>query len=453
MTTIYEPGTDPIQRRFGVTAAWATVFLIVHIPLGLAMRAYPVASTFHALFVLALGLSWAVAGHEERLAAWGGYVAVSDVLWRMTGASIPWEFAKYALVLVFTVSILRSGRLRAPALPFVYIGLLIPSSLLAVWTLGPRLGLNGIRFNLSGPVALAVGVWFFSRMRLSASECAAGLVGLIGPIISVGSIAVSGMYSAETVEFRSGSNLAASGGYGPNQVSAILGLGVMVSLLLLMMVRGRVWLSAVLISIMFGLASQSALTFSRGGLYTAAAGAVAAMPFLLRERGARRRLVISGPIILAVSVFVVIPRLVAFTGGAVQTRFEDTGVTGRDVIMKADLTIWGENPVLGVGPGLGLASRLTVLGVAPAAHTEWTRLLAEHGLLGFGAAICLVAMGLRPVASARSPLEKAVAAAFVVWAFFYMFHAGMRLAAPSFAVGLAQCRIGGSAGQPKKWRK
>jgi len=130
MTTFSHPVTGPPRASFGVTPGWAAAFLLAHVPLGLAMRANPVVSTTHALVVLGLGIGWAFAGYENRVALWGGYVAASDVLWRMTGASIQWEFAKYALALVFAFAILRSGRLRGPALPFIYMGLLIPSSIL-----------------------------------------------------------------------------------------------------------------------------------------------------------------------------------------------------------------------------------------------------------------------------------------------------------------------------------
>lgn len=440
MTTFPHPVTGPSRASFGVTPVWATAFLLVHVPLGLVMRAYPVVSTTHALFVFALGLGWALAGYENRVSVWGAYVAASDVLWRLTGASVPWEFAKYALALVFVFAILRSGRLRAPSLPLIYLGLLIPSSLLVVSRLEPRAAFNRISFNLSGPLALAVGVWFFSRLTLTASEYATLLVAMVGPIIGACSVVLSSIRSEEELFFKGASNFATSGGWGPNQVSALLGLGALLSVLLFVTTRGPGWLKAVLFVLIVGLASQSALTFSRGGLFTAAGAAAAAMPFLVRDRGARRRLLFGGTIALAITVFLVVPGLESFTRGALGVRFENLGTTGRDRIAMADFTIWKENPILGVGPGIGPEKRLAILGTAALAHTEWSRLLAEHGLLGAGAIICLFVMAQRAVASGRGSLGKALAAAFVVWAFLFMFHAGMRVAAPAFAIAVAQCR-------------
>jgi O-antigen ligase len=452
MTTFPGHLSGSPRSNVGLTPFWALTFLFLHVPLGLAMRASPAVSTIHAIFVFALGLGWALAGYENRLAVWGGYAAVSDVLWRMTDASVPWEFAKYTLVLILTLAILRSGRLRGPVLPFIYMGLLIPSSLLVVWLLGPEAAFNGISFNLSGPLALGVAAWFFSRLALTTSEYATLLIAMIGPILSVGSVALSGILSGEAFRFIRASNLATSGGFGPNQVSSVLGLGALLSLFLLLTTRRARWFKAILFSLMLGLACQSALTFSRGGLYTAAGALAVAVPFVVQDRGARWRLFIGGTVALGLAVFLVLPGLERFTGGALAARFEDTGTTGRDLIAKADFAIWSENPILGVGAGMGPASRLAILGHAPAAHTEWSRLVAEHGLLGLGAAVCLIAMAWRACARDRRPFERALAAGFATWAFLFMFHAGMRLAAPAFAVGLAQCRIRASTVQPEERR-
>src|SRR5450631_1001261 len=136
MTTFPGYVPSPPRSSDGLTPFWAVTFLLLHVPLGLAMRANPEVATGHAFVVLALGLGWAVAGYVNRVALWGGYAAASDVLWRMTGAAVRYEFGKYALALVFGFAILRSGRLRGSALPFIYLGLLIPSSFLAVWNLG-----------------------------------------------------------------------------------------------------------------------------------------------------------------------------------------------------------------------------------------------------------------------------------------------------------------------------
>ena len=53
----------------------------------------------------------------------------------------------------------------------------------------------------------------------------------------------------------------------------------------------------------------------------------------------------------------------------------------------ADLQIFAENPLFGLGPGTAMIERDRISGIG-IAHTEFTRLLSDHGSLG------LVAMGL-----------------------------------------------------------
>ena len=51
--------------------------------------------------------------------------------------------------------------------------------------------------------------------------------------------------------------------------------------------------------------------------------------------------------------------------------------------MYADLFIFVNNPIFGVGPGIGYYERLNHgLSQRVSAHTEYSRLLAEHGIAG-----------------------------------------------------------------------
>jgi O-antigen ligase len=153
----------------------------------------------------------------------------------------------------------------------------------------------------------------------------------------------------------------------------------------------------------------------------------------------RKRLLLGGALAIAIALGAVVPWLERLTEGTIAARFADVNVTGRDLLVKADLLTWEQNPLLGVGPGMAKANR-AILWRATASHTEWSRLLAEHGVLGLGAILCLLEMARRALSAHHSVLEKALPAMLLVWAFLFMAHAGMRLAAPSFAVALAQCR-------------
>src|SRR5690606_14266869 len=114
------------------------------------------------------------------------------------------------------------------------------------------------------------------------------------------------------------------------------------------------------------------------------------------------------------------------TGGAVSRRFSDTGLTGRDVLMRSDLRIWWEHPLIGVGPGRAAAERVEMMGRAAAAHTEFTRLLAEHGLLG-AAAMLVVLSGLwQRIRITRTLRFRAFIVALFTFSALYMITTGMR---------------------------
>jgi hypothetical protein len=104
--------------------------------------------------------------------------------------------------------------------------------------------------------------------------------------------------------------------------------------------------------------------------------------------------------------------------------------------MLAELRVWREHPLMGAGPGMAMGAR-ALPRVLAASHTEYTRLLAEHGLFGLGALLLLGLMAARRVSQAKSPAARAMVFSMMGWSLLYMGHSAMRLAAPAFLFGLA----------------
>jgi hypothetical protein len=76
------------------------------------------------------------------------------------------------------------------------------------------------------------------------------------------------------------------------------------------------------------------------------------------------------------------------------------------------------------------------------AHTEYTRLLAEHGLFGLAALFALIIGCMRAMQLAPPGRSRAWAGGLLVWALIYMGYAAMRVAAPGFVLGLILARFG-----------
>jgi O-antigen ligase len=376
-----------------------------------------------------------------------GYVVGAEVLWRMCHPPIPWQFAEYLLCFVCGVLLLRAGASRRPWLPVLYIGLLLPASLIPFATLPFEEARQAVSFNLSGPLCLAFCALWCSSLPLNVTGFERLGVVLLGPIGGVAFLGFLGLATSEDV-FSLNANFVASGGYGPNQVSALIGLGGLLAVLLYLG-ENRSWSWRLLLAgLALALLAQSALTFSRTGLYLFTAAFGVAAGFLLQAKSKTLHLLLLLAVLVAVAG-ASLPLLNAFTGGKLVERFSDTGLTGRDTIANMELQIWQEHPVLGAGAGMSEYLR-AMLGDPRPAHTEYTRLLAEHGLPGLGACLVLLLMTTQAFFRARGPWAKAIVSSFAVWAFLFMAASAMRLAAPAFLLGLIQARF--LANNPKRVR-
>jgi O-antigen ligase len=405
-------------------------FLALHIPLALAMTNITIISTVHALCTLALGV-WFLARDNEpyRLIYLTAYITGAEMLWRMTNAQVFWEFGKYAIAALLWLAILKQHRLiRADKRPLLYFVLLLPSCLLS-------LDRDKLSFNLSGPLALAVATMFFSTVKLTRAHMDRVFVALVAPTLGIAFLALNSTLTAGAIVFSNNSNSITSGDIGPNQVSSVLGLGLLAAVLYAMSSQQGRFLKIVMAGCAIWLGGQCALTFSRGGLWTAFGAIAVAVIYLLRDKRSRLALLATMAVVILSAIYLVFPTLNSFTGGAITDRFSSLSPTGRDLIFEADLIAFSENPLFGVGPGQSAAYHALLYG-NDVAHTEYSRLLAEHGSFGLVALLIMVAIVIGRFTRKQEPLEKAYALSFTTVALLFMVHAAMRLVMPAFMFGL-----------------
>jgi hypothetical protein len=423
---------------------WQLGFLAAHVPLALLLPKHSAPLMWHARLVFLLGVALALTSRRwERVACVAAYICGAEVYWRMRRADVPWEFAKYAIVLIFAIAIIRFGRFQKTIVPAAYFLLLLPSAALTVLGLPAEDARDVLSFNMSGPLSLAVCAMFFFSIRVSKRELKWILTCVTAPTVAIATVATVSLEKAQQYfdpEFGNQANRAASGGFGPNQVSAILGLGILCVFFILVIGVANTIASASLALLTLFLVRQCAITFSRGGLWMAGAGILSAAFYLARDKRTRLRLMGVAVVVIPLLVFVVWPRLEAMTGGKIGDRFANTDSTGRDLLVQGDLLTWSENPVLGAGPGMGGKNRLKYFHVATA-HTEYSRMLAEHGLLGLIALGLIGLMAFRNVWYAPTRLDKAFAAAMLAYSLLSMLVDGMRLSAAGFAFGLSGMRL------------
>jgi hypothetical protein len=417
------------------------VFILIHPFLALAMSASSLLATAHAILTICVGLIFAVFSKDERKAIYvTAYMVGAEVLWRMTNAGVFWEVGKYAVSAVLLIALIRNRRLNIAAFSTLYFLLLLPSTIYTINSSSLSDARSLISFNLSGPLSLMVCAWFFKAVPITRLQLQRMVMILIAPVTGIAAIAIYSTFTHRTILFTDTSNFISSGGFGPNQVSSVLGLAALLIFLYMFAKQDGRAIKMVLFLLLLVFAFQSALTFSRSGLYLAGAGMLTASLFLSRDIGVLVRNILLFLVLYLISQYLFLPWVDHFTQGQFIQRFQSLSLTGRDLIARSDWVIWMNNFWLGVGPGMSDALH-SLYFRASASHVEFTRLLAEHGFLGLLSLLLLAIMGMKSLLQAKGAVNRAFVAAMLVWFVAYLASNAMRLVAPSFLFGLAMNQV------------
>ena len=116
--------------------------------------------------------------------------------------------------------------------------------------------------------------------------------------------------------------------------------------------------------------------------------------------------------------------------------------SGRTEIIRTDVEMWYDHLVLGVGPGNSARMRPKYGWYSVAPHTEYSRLLSEHGILGLIFTLLIIGYPLVMVCDRRQPVfKRAVLAAFVMFSLTVMMHSATRLFATTMLYGIGWALI------------
>lgn len=412
-------------------------FLLAHIPLGLAMEASASLARLHGFLTIAVVMGGSLVFPRLSAIIYGVvYLAMGDVFWRMTEAGLPWEISKYGIVFVAAVVLARFYKRLPDPLSIGFFALLVPGAMITLLTVSFATARDQISFNLSGPLALACGVALFSVVRLRAHEFRRLTYLAVAPLAGVWVIAFQALLKTET--FSTNSSKEAVGGFGPNQVSTMLGFGALLCIMWALREPAKLH-RLIFFTMGTVLLIQSALTFSRGGLYNCAA-ALLCVGLLYIKRPSRVLFGLFGLLLFLFAVSPLLDEIDGFTDGQLAARFAETDVTGRDEIAGGDLDVWRQSPITGVGVGRSKELRETLFAGA-AAHTEFTRIIAEHGVLGILSIGVLGLIALRNLGGRQELWEQAWSLALMVWTAAAMTNAAMRVGAISLAFGMSSLRL------------
>jgi len=412
------------------------ILILSHLLLAILVQVDPIIISIHAYITLALGFYYTLMdSNAHRGLIVMSYIIGSELLWRGFGANVFWEYGKIITILLILLLIYRIGFTKIKLnLGAVYVLLLIPS-LISLDTNN----YTDITHSLLGPILLGMSVNLFKNISINRPQLYKMLFFATVPIITL--LAITN-YS--TI-FSGGFNYTSAyierietAGIGPNQASNILGLGVLFIFLLTQLFRDKTTLFFQILGIIAII--QTMLTHSRGGFWNTLISIVIFYFFQLTTTKSKVRLLIGAfPLILSF-FYIIFPFLDNISSGSVIQRFSNADLGRREVIIDSELVAFKQNPVFGIGPGQSRKYRKDNFDHYTHAHTEYTRLLAEHGVFGVFANIILFILTFYTLKN-KSGNERTISMTLITWSLLFMIHSATRLAAPCFLFGIAMAKF------------
>jgi len=421
--------------------------IIIHAVIALVIFALPFLSKVYALLIPVIGffVVYRTKNKNNEVLIVAAYMVGVEVFLRMTGGNFNNEFIKVNVLFFMLLGMIYSNFSMNAFVYWFFLLLLIPGILVTSSTADFNANIKKLLvFNLSGPICLAISAIYMFKRKILFADLQNIVIAMGLPVITTAVYLFLYNPSVKDVVTGTQSNFETSGGFGPNQVSTILGLGMFVfftQLILFSKSKKMMILNGILLLF---ISYRAVVTFSRGGVMTAVVMIVCLLFLLYYFSNAKGKskfiLVFTITAIMAGGIWTysslqtsgLINKRYANQDAAGRTKKDRLG--GREEIMDAELKLFMENPVIGTGAGMGKQVRKESFGMEIASHNEITRMLSEHGLFGiFGLLILFIAPFIVYINN-RQHLY------FLSFYFFWLLtinHAAMRTAAPAFVYALS----------------
>ena len=425
--------------------------IIIHVIIGLVIYLLPFLAKLYTVFVFVFGVIYMLKSKNKNNEALliSGYIVGVEVFLRMTEGNPIHELSKYLVVVFLIFGMFYKGFSKNSYIYIVFLLLLIPGVIIGANELSFDTNVRkAIAFNISGPVCLAVAA-LYCYQRVVTKEQMYKLLVFIGlPILSMTIYLFLYTPSNKEIFISTQSNFSASGGFGPNQVSTSLGLG-MFSFFALALLFSKTKKIIILNLIVFVIVSyRGILTFSRGGVITGVAMIIFLILILYYYSSPKIK---SKLLIIVLFSFVGGGLLWTYsvykTNGMIEYRYankdargreKEDRLGGREAIAETELDAFRENPIFGIGVGKNAEYREEIIGHKVSSHNEITRMLADHGSFGlFG----LIILFMTPLFLYLGNKQNVFLLSFFVFWALTINHAAMRTAAPSFIYALSLLKV------------
>ena len=423
----------------------------LHAFLGFVLFLFPLLSKVYGIAILVFGIYFIIQSKNKQNEAllMAAYAVSAEIMLRMTGGTFVNEYGKYLVMLFLFLGMLFSGFSRNALVYWLFLFFLVPSVVLSTVTLDITTDVKkAIVFNISGPVCLGISAIYCYKRELTFQRLLGIITAFSLPLLCLVTYLYFYAPNIQDVVTGTQSNFETSGGFGPNQVSTILGLGIFIFFVQLMLNSSNGILQIINGGLVLFFAYRGLITFSRGGIYTGVAMILLLLAILYFQANFQTKPKIAGIIVLSFLATLAVWSYSSIkTNGLLDKRYANqdaagrekkSQLSGREILIESELKMFYENPILGVGVGKNKELRKSQTGIDLATHNEITRMLAEHGTLGIVGLLILVITPLYLFAVDR---QNILALSFFVFWLLTINHAAMRLSAPAFIYALSLLKV------------
>lgn len=425
--------------------------ILFHVGVGFLVFLFPFVSKIYGYAIFILGPLYIIKkqnkNNEALMAA--AYVVGSEVFLRMTGGNPLYEISKYGVMVFIFIGMYFSGFSKGATPYWIFILLLIPGVVLSTFVLNFGTDIkNAIAFNISGPACLATASLYTFRRKIPSDQMNTILLCMGLPIVACMTYLTFYTPNIRDVITSTQSSFETSGGFGPNQVATILGLGMFIFFSRIILESRTKYMFLINLIVAMNISYRGIVTFSRGGMITGFLMIILLLFFLYSKSNFKGRVKLNYLIVLVSLAMIATWTYTSFqTGGLIDKRYanqdaagrkKESQLTGREDVAKGEIDVFLANPFFGVGVGKGVEVRKAETGDGTLSHDEITRMLAEHGTLGI---IGLLILFFTPLFLYIENKFNMYLLCFVAFWFLTINHAAMRTAAPAFVYSLSLINV------------
>ncbi len=430
------------------------VFLVaLHVLIGIAIYSNLFLSKLYSLLIIGFGLYFVIKTknrNNEVLYA-SAYIVGSEVFLRMTDGNPNHEFAKYGIMIFLVIGMIYSGISKSATMYWIYLILLVPGVIIGVYALDYGANIRkAIAFNISGAACLGVASLYTFNKRITISEINNLLLVMGLPIISCATYLYLFTPNIKDALTGTASNGALSGGFGPNQVSTALGLGMFIFFTRLIFSSRSKIIFLINVVLALYISYRGMITFSRGGMITGFFMILILLLVIYINSKNTSKIKLNYLIGFLTVAMISTWLFTSYqTGGYIDKRYANQDAlgrtksdrfTGRGEIAEEEFEMFLGSPFFGVGVAKGTEIRSQRMGLIDnfASHNEITRMMAEHGFFGI---LALMVLFITPLFLYYDNKQNIFLLCFVTFWLLTINHAAMRTAAPCFIYALSLLKV------------